>query len=130
MTCVIAGFKAERVLTSLSFGLINSNDQLGAPQAILVRDEEVYNDVEKEIPSKIGREVLILTVLQSKGMEFDDVVLLNFFSSSRHSPHYKALDKLIDGKYGDFDAKKHSVGLLELLLFIFPILLYISSTCD
>lgn len=109
---------------SQSFGLVDLYDQLadfGADQVILVRDE----DVQKEIHSRIGSEVLILTVLQSKGMEFEDVVLLNFFSSSGHGPHYRALDKLIDSQYGEFDPKKHSVGLLGLLflhiLYIVPV---------
>ena len=87
-----------------SFGIVDLYDQLadfGADQVILVRDE----DVQKDIHSRIGSEVLILTVLQSKGMEFEDVVLLNFFSASGYSTHYRVMDRLIDGKYGDFEKR-------------------------
>lgn len=77
---------------------------------ILVRDE----DVQKDIHSRIGTEVLILTVLQSKGMEFEDVVLLNFFSSGGHMASYRSLDRLIDKKFGEFDRKKHSVSCIQV----------------
>ncbi|KAF8460896.1 hypothetical protein BDZ91DRAFT_737945 [Kalaharituber pfeilii] len=109
-----AGFKAEDVLVNQSFGLVDLYDRLadfGADQVILVRDEEA----QKQIHSRIGAEVLILTVLQSKGMEFEDVVLLNFFSSSPHASHYRTLDRLINPvKYGDFEPKRHSVLCSEL----------------
>ncbi|KAF8453554.1 hypothetical protein BDZ91DRAFT_749021 [Kalaharituber pfeilii] len=109
-----AGFRAEEVLVNQSFGLVDLYDRLadfGADQVILVRDEEA----QQEIHSRIGSEVLILTVLQSKGMEFEDVVLLNFFSSSPYVSHYRALDRLINSvKYGDFDPKRHSVLCSEL----------------
>lgn len=95
-------------------------EDFGTDQVIIVRDE----DTQKEIHSRIRSKVLMLTVLESKGMEFEHVVLLNFFSSSRHGPHYKDLGKLID-KQGKFDSKKHSVGLLEVLFFILSILLII-----
>lgn len=98
-----------------SFGLVDLYDQLadfGADQVILVRDE----DVQKEVHGRVGSEVLILTVLQSKGMEFEDVVVLNFFSASGYATSYRALDRLIDKKCGDFDRKKHSVsGLADIL---------------
>ena len=131
LTCTIAGFKAEDVLMSQSFGLVDLDNQpadFGADQVILVRDE----DVREEIHSRIGREILILTILQSKGMEFEDVVLLNFFSSSAHGPHYRALDKLIDSsRFGWFDSKKHSVGLFPIFLYVFLVAkwLFIQVLC-
>ncbi|KAF8453351.1 hypothetical protein BGX38DRAFT_417317 [Terfezia claveryi] len=113
MPTFFAGFKAEDVLVSQAFGVVDLYDQLadfGADQVILVRDEAV----QKEIHSRVGTEVLILTVLQSKGMEFEDVVLLNFFSSGGHTNSYRSLDRLIDKKFGEFDRKKHSVLCAEL----------------
>lgn len=50
----------------------------GADQVILVRDEAVR----KEISSYIGHQALILTIIECKGLEFQDVLLYNFFSSS------------------------------------------------
>ncbi|KAF8420242.1 hypothetical protein EV426DRAFT_566796 [Tirmania nivea] len=108
-----AGFRAEDVLASQAFGVVDLYDQLadfGADQVILVRDE----DVQKEIHSRVGSEVLILTVLQSKGMEFEDVVLLNFFSSGGYTNSYRSLEKLIDRNFGEFDRKKHSILCAEL----------------
>lgn len=104
------------MLVSQAFGVVDLYDQLadfGADQVILVRDEEV----QKQVHSRIGSEVLILTVLQSKGMEFEDVVLLNFFSASSYLASYRALDRLIDKKYGEFDRKKHSVSRLPFLVW-------------
>ena len=107
---IFSGFDAERILMTESFGLVDLYDQLadfGADQVILVRDEHI----QEEIHSRIGSNVLILTVLQSKGMEFEDVVLLNFFSASPYKANYRALERLIDNKCGPFDAQKNSVSL-------------------
>ncbi|XP_051116744.1 uncharacterized protein LOC127241644 [Andrographis paniculata] len=50
----------------------------GADLVILVRD-----DSEKmEISKYVGNQALVLTILESKGLEFQDVLLYNFFSSS------------------------------------------------
>jgi superfamily I DNA/RNA helicase len=43
-----------------------------------VRDDAV----KEKVKSEIGDLALVLTILDSKGMEFDDVFLLDFFSSS------------------------------------------------
>ncbi|OIT32628.1 putative helicase magatama 3 [Nicotiana attenuata] len=50
----------------------------GAEQVILVRDESA----KKEISGCIGRQALILTIVECKGLEFQDVLLYNFFGSS------------------------------------------------
>ena len=53
----------------------------GSEQVILVRDNEAKVALEKEI----GDAALVLTILQAKGMEFDDVVLWNFFDGESAS---------------------------------------------
>ncbi|KAK0573842.1 hypothetical protein LWI29_014378 [Acer saccharum] len=50
----------------------------GAQQVILVRD----NCARKEISTQVGKQALVLTIVECKGLEFQDVLLYNFFSSS------------------------------------------------
>ena len=51
--------------------------EFGARQAIIVQSEEAKETVRKKIKA------IVLTVFESKGLEFDDVVLYNFFSDSK-----------------------------------------------
>ncbi|KAJ7942669.1 UvrD-like Helicase, ATP-binding domain, P-loop containing nucleoside triphosphate hydrolase [Quillaja saponaria] len=50
----------------------------GAEQVILVRDD----GARKEILNYVGKHALVLTILECKGLEFQDVLLYNFFGSS------------------------------------------------
>ncbi|KAJ6401717.1 hypothetical protein OIU84_013891 [Salix udensis] len=50
----------------------------GAEQVILVRDD----DARKEIDNYVGKHALVLTIVECKGLEFQDVLLYNFFGSS------------------------------------------------
>jgi hypothetical protein len=51
--------------------------EFGARQVILVRDEEA----KKRLPAVFSH-ALCMTILEAKGLEFDDVVLYNFFTDS------------------------------------------------
>ncbi|KAI9453661.1 hypothetical protein BJY52DRAFT_1418183 [Lactarius psammicola] len=51
---------------------------LGSKQCIIVRDEATR----KKLRAYIGRVGIILTLLNSKGLEYDDVILYNFFGES------------------------------------------------
>jgi len=53
--------------------------EFGAEQVIIVRDIEAKNQVKGLIGKNAG---LILTVFEAKGMEFNDVLLYNFFTDS------------------------------------------------
>ncbi|EMD41355.1 hypothetical protein CERSUDRAFT_120481 [Gelatoporia subvermispora B] len=55
-----------------------STIEFGAEQCILVRDE----DGRQRLRSCLGDLPLIFTVMESKGLEFNDVLLYNFFSGS------------------------------------------------
>lgn len=55
-------------LLSILFGVDKKICELGADQCIIVRNEKVQQEVSKFIPDS-----LVLTVLESKGLEFDDV---------------------------------------------------------
>ncbi|XP_026447497.1 TPR and ankyrin repeat-containing protein 1-like [Papaver somniferum] len=50
----------------------------GAEQVILVRDESG----KKEIIEYIGKKALVLTILECKGLEFQDVLLYNYFGTT------------------------------------------------
>lgn len=97
----------------VGFGnLTNRFSGFGAGQVILVRDPEA----KANLRCNMGDSALILTIFESKGMEFDDVVLYNFFSSSSHSASYRCLHLLVDTEAGTFDVTKHAVSF-EFLLF-------------
>ena len=60
--------------------------------AILVRDEETCDKLQAEL----GRSSLVLTILESKGMEFDDV---NFLSSSPYSHKLSVFEELFKRRH-------------------------------
>lgn len=96
----------------------SSADQLkqtldfGAEQAIIVRDQSTKAKLQAELKDK----ALILTILQSKGMEFEDVFLWNFFTDSPCPGGWRCLDTLKTAS-GNFDAKKHAGMCSELKHF-------------
>lgn len=54
------------------------NVQFGCTQVIIVRDQ-----ASKEQIPEFMRDMLCLTVYEAKGLEFDDVILFNFFKDSK-----------------------------------------------
>ncbi|KAG8220598.1 hypothetical protein J3R82DRAFT_2824 [Butyriboletus roseoflavus] len=60
------------------FGTSENPIEFGAEQCILVRDGEAYDKMRKEV-GDIG---VIMTIYDSKGLEFNDVLLYNFFEDS------------------------------------------------
>lgn len=89
------------------FGATNlaaDSAQFGADQVIIVRDKAQQDSVRKEI----GDFALVLTVLESKGMEFEDVLLLDFFSTSKCSSAWRAAQSRSE----DFNSIKHLVSIL------------------
>jgi hypothetical protein len=57
---------------------MNKSCEFGAEQVILVKDDET----KAQLIGIIGNKALVLTVLESKGMEFTDCLIYNFFKSS------------------------------------------------
>ena len=97
------------VLISNNVGQGNASEQtaeFGAEQVILVHDDAA----KARLQAEVGNVALILTILQSKGMEFDDVVLWNFFSDCTYPAGWRSLATL-GGKEATtaFDARKHLV---------------------
>ncbi|CAG8557951.1 6165_t:CDS:10, partial [Ambispora leptoticha] len=77
---VFKGFQAE----SFHFNVFSAGENIGnyiefgAEQVIIVRDEESKSSVK----AKIGKAGLVMTIFEAKGMEFNDVLLYNFFTDS------------------------------------------------
>lgn len=78
---------------------------LGANRVILVRDEEGKTKLRKK---KIGKDGLIFTILESKGMEFEYVILWNFFSDSPFLDGLRNLRNIMI-EDGTFDPRKYAV---------------------
>ena len=100
------------ILRSRNVGSGKSSERaayFGAEQVILVRDTKS----KKILQDQVGNVALILTILESKGMEFDDVILWNFFSECPDQVGVRSLIALktdVDG----FDARKHGGMCPEL----------------
>ncbi|KAJ5107749.1 hypothetical protein N7456_004424 [Penicillium angulare] len=108
---VFAGFDAS-ILSAKMIGLVKLNDQVadfGAEQVILVRDG-VSKD---KLQAQIGEIALVMTILESKGMEFEDVLVYDFFGGSGLSSNYRCLH-LLSSPGNSFDSQKHAALCSEL----------------
>ncbi|KAI3893031.1 hypothetical protein MKW92_025984 [Papaver armeniacum] len=86
----------------------------GAEQVILVRDVSGR----KEISEHIGKQALILTIAECKGLEFQDVLLYNFFGASPLKSQWRVVygymkEKNLldsdDAKFPKFSKAKHQI---------------------
>ncbi|KAF9613111.1 hypothetical protein IFM89_005590 [Coptis chinensis] len=91
----------------------------GAEQVILVRDDSAR----KEIASHVGKQALVLTVLECKGLEFQDVLLYNFFGTSPLKNQWRVVYQYMEQYIPDcsgcisfpsFNEAKHSILCSEL----------------
>ncbi|KAK6930708.1 DNA2/NAM7 helicase-like, C-terminal [Dillenia turbinata] len=92
----------------------------GAEQVILVRDDYAR----RAISNYVGKQALVLTILECKGLEFQDVLLYNFFSSSplksrwRVIYEYKKEQGFLEfnspGSFPVFDQAKDNILCSEL----------------
>ncbi|KAJ3088732.1 hypothetical protein HK102_008076, partial [Quaeritorhiza haematococci] len=105
---------ATNLIVSL-FGKGESSIEFGAEQAIIVRDEKSREHVRSLVPVAV-----ILTVLESKGLEFEDVLIYDFFSDSDFT-RWHVLTKGQDDEddpsrlpSGYFDGKKNELLCSEL----------------
>ncbi|KAI3817065.1 hypothetical protein L1987_10852 [Smallanthus sonchifolius] len=92
----------------------------GAEQVILVRD-----DIAKlEVCEYIGKQALVLTIVECKGLEFQDVLLYNFFGTSPRKDQWRViyeymkehdwLDEKLPQSFPNFSESRHSVLCSEL----------------
>ncbi|KAK2980144.1 hypothetical protein RJ640_021764 [Escallonia rubra] len=91
----------------------------GAEQVILVRDE----CMKKEIAEYVGKRALVLTIMECKGLEFQDVLLYNFFTSSPFQDEWRVIYGYMEEKdmlksspkhFTSFSWEKHSVLCSEM----------------
>ncbi|RPB01643.1 P-loop containing nucleoside triphosphate hydrolase protein [Choiromyces venosus 120613-1] len=88
--------------TPLILEASNKFNEYGEVRVILVRDEETRD----KLRSELGQSSLVLTILQSKGMEFEDVFLYDFFSTSPYSYKLNILEELLKRRHQpDFSLK-------------------------
>ncbi|KAK6332933.1 hypothetical protein TWF718_010761 [Orbilia javanica] len=83
---VFSGFSSD-IFTPREGESTTTISEFGAEQVLIVRDEEA----KELLVDKMGDKVLILTILESKGMEFQDVFLFDFFSRSPCLTAFRAL---------------------------------------
>ncbi|KAF8641227.1 hypothetical protein AX17_000861 [Amanita inopinata Kibby_2008] len=88
------------------FGASGDPLEFGAHQCILVRDVAARD----KLYEKVGDIGIIMTIYESKGLEFNDVLLYNFFEDSALSMAQWRLIPNIGGFAPRFDEMKH-VGL-------------------
>ncbi|CAN0891044.1 TPR and ankyrin repeat-containing protein 1, partial [Linum grandiflorum] len=75
-------------MSEVYFGADKKSWEFGAEQVILVRDEDVKNNV----LCQVGKQALVLTILECKGLEFEDVLLYDFFGSSPVADQWEVLN--------------------------------------
>ncbi|KAH9510302.1 hypothetical protein Btru_042714, partial [Bulinus truncatus] len=68
-----------------------SHIEFGAHQAILVVDSEAKEKLPEELCSAIA-----LTIYESKGLEFDDVLLYNFFTHSKVDKEWRVVTEYLE----------------------------------
>ncbi|KAJ0765113.1 putative TPR and ankyrin repeat-containing protein [Helianthus annuus] len=109
------------------FGGSGREVAFGAEQVILVRD-----DITKtEVCEYIGKHALVLTIMECKGLEFQDVLLYNFFETSPFKDRWKViyeymkerdwLDEKLPQSFPNFSESRHSVLCSELKLLYMAI---------
>ncbi|KAI0809044.1 hypothetical protein BC629DRAFT_1437282 [Irpex lacteus] len=99
-------------------GALGKNLEFGAHQCILVRDDAARDALRKQV-GDIGT---ILTLYESKGLEFNDVLLYNFFKDSPvDATHWRVLLNALPEagmKCPSFDGNRHN-GLCRELKFLY-----------
>nr|KAG5695001.1 hypothetical protein BaRGS_024184 [Batillaria attramentaria] len=87
-----------------------SHIEFGAHQVILVVSEEARNN----LPDELGLG-LVLTIYEAKGLEFDDVLLYNFFKDSQASKEWRVVtDYLEKLSKNEVTASTSTDGLVEI----------------
>ncbi|CAG8757797.1 24889_t:CDS:2, partial [Racocetra persica] len=87
--------------------------EFGANQVIIVRDEKA----KKRLVKSIGKAGLILTIFEAKGMEFNDVLLYDFFTDSPAGQKWRLILSAIEGYSGgmqDLSYERHYILSSEL----------------
>ncbi|KAK3255375.1 hypothetical protein CYMTET_35438 [Cymbomonas tetramitiformis] len=94
----------------------------GSEQVIIVRDAASKREVVQEL-KQAGSSALVLTILESKGLEFSDVLVYNFFAESPLGTKWRVMYGLMrhqglacEESAQQFDAARHHQLCAELKL--------------
>ncbi|CAG8557521.1 4390_t:CDS:2, partial [Acaulospora colombiana] len=112
---IFEGFHAEKFhFSAFSAGSHSENQiEFGADQVIIVRDDET----KQRVRTQIGKVGLVLTVFEAKGMEFNDVLLYNFFTDSPARLKWRVILAALNNYTGGvqtFSIEKHYIISSEL----------------
>ncbi|KAH9016161.1 hypothetical protein EDB85DRAFT_1898307 [Lactarius pseudohatsudake] len=103
----------ERDFFLLSNGkpcMLGSKQFLSGTPGIIVRDEAARQRLKEDV----GRVGIILTLLNSKGLEYDDVILYNFFGESADANLWQ---HLTNAHFRELEDPKHAALIYELKCF-------------
>ncbi|KAH9022664.1 hypothetical protein EDB84DRAFT_1441149 [Lactarius hengduanensis] len=103
----------ERDFFLLSNGqpcMLGSKQFLSGTPGIIVRDEAARQRLKEDV----GRVGIILTLLNSKGLEYDDVILYNFFGESADANLWQ---HLTNAHFRPLEDPKHAALIYELKCF-------------
>jgi len=86
MPILLDGFSKDDLMAMIIGPSESRNPNFGCNQVVIVRDQET----KASLPLFL-KQALCLTVYEAKGLEFDDVILYNFFKQSPASNQYRLL---------------------------------------
>ncbi|TFK22052.1 hypothetical protein FA15DRAFT_758287 [Coprinopsis marcescibilis] len=112
----VSNSDAVQLVDFLMGGNIGEKLQFGAKQCIIVRDEKARS----KLIDQVGDVGVIMTLYDSKGLEFDDVLLYQFFEDSLVDFNkWRVMENFIEGKTAPkFDPIRHA-GLCSELKFLY-----------
>ncbi|KAG8821829.1 hypothetical protein FRC18_011189, partial [Serendipita sp. 400] len=102
------------------FGDVSERVEFGAEQCILVRNEAA----KERLRAQIGDVGVVMTLYESKGLEFSDVLLYNFFQDSVIKSEWRVVLNAIEEQkraglsYPTFDPLRHQ-GVCSELKFLY-----------
>lgn len=95
-----------KVGTSVNNLLVEaSNLASSTKQVVIVRDDDTLSSL-KEL---LGNNRMVYTILETKGMEYDDVFIYNFFHSSQCSRAMYTLQELLPDNVNEAYAENNMV---------------------
>lgn len=87
---ILEGYTPEDLITMMADSSGSKKPTFGSNQVVIVRTQEAKNN----LPFFL-KHSLCLTVFETKGLEFDDVILYNFFNDSKCDKHWRIINDVI-----------------------------------